>query len=97
MSDRNTVDYDLDVWIDENVYKRKHTRRFTAPAYTKYTNRALHILEDLEIPFTVGRTADLMFEVRLYHCVETVKTWEELAMAICKVVFKLMTRRNWRE
>lgn len=95
MSERNTVDYDLDCWIDENFYHRKC--RVTAPHYTKYTNKALHILEDLEMPFTVGRAEDTLFEVRMYHLIERTKTWEELAYAICKLVYTLITRRTWRE
>lgn len=97
MSDKTAVDYQLDVWIDENVYHRRGIRKHAAPHYTKYTNRALFTLEFLEIPFTLSRTEDLMYEIRIYHCVERVKTWEELAYGVCKAIYKLMTKQTWRE
>jgi hypothetical protein len=49
------------------------------------------------MPFTVGRAEDTLFEVRMYHLIERTKTWEELAYAICKLVYTLITRRTWRE
>ena len=95
MSDKNTVDYDLDLWINYNVYKVARKGRY-APAVSKYTNRAIAALADLDVPFQISRTAEGRWRVQLYHIVGEGGSWQELAYPICKAIYQLITQKEWK-
>lgn len=95
MSEKNTVDYDLDLWINSHVYKVARKGRY-APAVTKYTNRAITALADLNVPFEISRLENGRWKLRLYHIVAESSSWQGLSFPICKAIYELITQAEWK-
>lgn len=86
----------LDGWIEMKLLRRsKGGRRLGAPGYTRYTNKALLLLSDIEMPFALQRREDLKFEVRIFgHC-EIADSWEDIGLAVCRALFKAVEGKDW--
>jgi hypothetical protein len=85
----------LDLWIEKKLLRRSAGRRLGAPGYTRYTNKALLLLSDIEMPFVIQRRQDLKFEVIVYGFGELADAWEDLGLAICRVLFRVVEGSDW--
>jgi hypothetical protein len=95
MSSKNTVDYDLDLWINSNVYSVARKGRY-ASACTKYTNRAIVALADLDVPFHIARLEDGKWQVGLGRMIAVSESWNALAYPICKLIYKMISHEDWK-
>ena len=95
MSEKNTVDYDLDLWINTNVYRFTRKGRY-APAVTKYTNRAITALADLNVPFQISRLETGRWKIQLFHIAHEAESWQGLAYPISKSIYQLITQKHWK-
>lgn len=85
----------LDLWIDRKLLRRSARGKLGCPSYTKFANRAILLLADLEMTFSIQRRDDLKFEVRVLHHMELANNLEELAMAICLCIFRVVEGSPW--
>lgn len=85
----------LDQWIEQKLLKKQKSKRYAVGAFTKYPNKALCLLSDLEFPFTLRRREDMKFEVSVFGVLEIADSWEDLALAICRLIFRVVEGATW--
>lgn len=88
-------DMNLDLWIETKVLHRDRSKRYSVGAYTRYTNKALLLLQDLEFPFVMTRREDLKFELRAHGRWQLADSWEDVAYAACLLIYEVMEGRPW--
>lgn len=91
-----TRDQSLDLWIETKVLHIDRSKRYSVGAYTRYTNKAMLLLNDLEMPYSiVRRPGDLKYEVQIYGQSGLADSWEDLAYSICLQIFQAIEGHAW--
>lgn len=91
-----TRDQALDLWIETRILHRDRRKRYSVGAYTRYPNKALLLLTDLEMPFAIKRRGvDLKYEVEIYGYSGLADSWEDIAYTICLLIFEVIERKPW--
>jgi hypothetical protein len=91
-----TRDQALDLWIETKLLHRDRSKRYSVGAYTKYANKALLLINDLEMPYRITRRhGDMKYEVEIYGHVELADSWEDMAYTICRLIFQVIERQAW--
>ncbi|HYX39989.1 MAG TPA: hypothetical protein VE954_43385 [Oligoflexus sp.] len=85
----------LDQWVDAKLLRRATKRRFGAPGYTRYTNKALIMLSDVEIPFVLRRREDLKYELQIYGHTDIADGWDDLGLTVCRLLFRSIEGTDW--
>jgi hypothetical protein len=86
----------LDLWIETKLLKRRRSKRFTVPKYSRYPNMALRVLSDIEMPFTLQRRDDHKFEFTLFRFKELADSWDDdLAFLICQTLYRVVEGASW--
>lgn len=88
-------DTNLDLWIENRVLHRDRRKRYTVGAYTRYTNKALLLLHDLEMPFDLTRRDDLKYQVTVYGQWQLADSWEDVAYAVCLLIYQVIEGKVW--
>jgi hypothetical protein len=88
-------DQALDKWILNHLLHRDLSRRYSLPAFTRYTNKALLLLADIELLFELRRREDLKYELSIHGITNIADSWEDLAMVTCRTIFEAVDGRKW--
>jgi hypothetical protein len=89
-------DQALDLWIESRILYRDRRKRYSVGAYTRYPNKALFLLNDLEMPYQLKRRGDdLKFEIEVYGYTELADSWEDVAYTICLLIYQVIERKKW--
>jgi len=89
-------DQQLDLWIERRLLHRDRSKRYSVGAYTRYPNKALLLLNDLEMPYTIKRRdGDLKIEVEIFGHTDLADSWEDVAYTICLLIFRFVEQRPW--
>lgn len=89
-------DMKLDLWIEAKLLRRDRTKRYTVAAFTKYVNKALLLLNDLEMPYSLTRRPhDLKYEVTVYGNTDLADSWEDVAYTVCRLIFQAVDGKPW--
>lgn len=91
----SNYDERLDLWIETKLLRRARTKRVTVPKYTRYTNTALRVLSDLEMPFTLRRREDLKYELSVLGFVTLANCWDDLASVISQTLYRVVEGTSW--
>jgi hypothetical protein len=90
----HSQDRRLDLWVETNLLRRSRSKRFSVPGYSKYPNLAMLTLHEMEVPFTLTRS-DEGYSLQAYSIIETSPDWENLALAICRILFRIFEGTDW--
>lgn len=85
----------LDQWVETRLLRRSRSKRYAVPGYTKYTNRALLTLSDIEMPYSLKRREDLKYEISALGHTEISDSWEDLALSVCRLLYRVVEGSSW--
>lgn len=94
---QTTQDPRLDLWIEQNVFRRARSKRFAVQKYTRYPNKAFDVVNYLGLEWSLGYRMETRFQIEILGRIELASTWDEVPLALCRLVYRTMTGFEWAE
>ena len=86
----------LDLWVETRLLRRTRSKRFGVPGYSRYPNLALLLLNDMEVPYTLIYEPGMHYIVEAYGHREKARAWGDLALAACRLLFRVFEGTTWK-
>lgn len=87
----------LDLWIEQNVFRRSRSKRCVVQKYSLYTNKAFEALNYTGLLWMITYPAESRYQIHINQKIELADSWEEVPLAICRAIHKAITGFDWQE